>query len=66
MCSLDEFTELATLAKFPQVGNPYKLFRSVMQQHAHVGYAVTGSAVTAMGETGARPRIAPLPAVARH
>ena len=48
MCFLDEFTELATLAKFPQVGNPYKLFRSVMQQHAHVGYVVTGSAVTAM------------------
>lgn len=48
MCFLDEFTELATLAKFPQVGNPYKLFRSIMQQHAHVGYVVTGSAVTAM------------------
>jgi len=48
MCFLDEFTELAALAKFPQAGNPYKLFRSVMQQHAHVGYVVTGSAVTAM------------------
>jgi hypothetical protein len=48
MCFLDEFTELSALAKFPQAGNPYKLFRSVMQQHAHVGYVVTGSAVTAM------------------
>jgi AAA+ ATPase superfamily predicted ATPase len=48
MCFLDEFTELSALARFPQVGNPYKLFRSVMQQHAHVGYVVTGSAVTAM------------------
>ena len=48
MCFLDEFTELTALARFPQVGNPYKLFRTVMQQHAHVGYVVTGSAVTAM------------------
>jgi len=48
MCFLDEFPELAALARFPQVGNPYKLFRSVMQQHAHVGYVVTGSAVTVM------------------
>ena len=48
MCFLEEFTELAALAKFPQAGNPYKLFRSVMQQHAHVGYVVTGSAITAM------------------
>lgn len=48
MCFLDEFTELAALTKFPQVGNPYKLFRAVMQQHAHVSYVVTGSAVTAM------------------
>ncbi|MBK9230279.1 MAG: restriction endonuclease [Anaerolineae bacterium] len=48
MCFLDEFTELSALAKFPQVGNPYKLFRSAMQQHAHVSYVVTGSAITAM------------------
>ncbi len=48
MCFLDEFTELAALAKFPQVGNPYKLFRAAMQQHAHVSYVVTGSASTAM------------------
>jgi hypothetical protein len=48
MCFLDEFTELSALARFPRAGNPYKLFRSVMQQHAHVGYVVTGSAVTAM------------------
>ncbi|NUQ38153.1 MAG: restriction endonuclease [Caldilineales bacterium] len=48
MCFLDEFPELSALAKFPQTGNPYKLFRSVMQQHAHVGYVVTGSAVTTM------------------
>lgn len=48
MCFLDEFTELAALAKFPQVGNPYKLFRAAMQQHAHASYVVTGSAVTVM------------------
>ena len=51
MCFLDEFTELSALAKFPQVGNPYKLFRSAMQQHAHVSYVVTGSAITAMEQT---------------
>jgi AAA+ ATPase superfamily predicted ATPase len=48
ICFLDEFTELSALARFPRAGDPYKLFRSVMQQHAHVGYVVTGSAVTVM------------------
>jgi len=48
MCFLDEFTELSSLARFPQVGNPYKLFRFIMQQHSHVGYVVTGSAISAM------------------
>ncbi len=48
MCFLDEFTELAALSRFPQVGNPYKLFRAVMQQQSHVGYVVTGSAIMAM------------------
>jgi AAA+ ATPase superfamily predicted ATPase len=48
MCFLDEFTELSSLSRFPQVGNPYKIFRSVIQQHSHVGYVVTGSAITAM------------------
>ena len=55
MCFLDKFTELTALARFPQVGDPYKLFRAVMQQHAHVGYVVTGSVTHGSGAVGAQP-----------
>jgi hypothetical protein len=48
MCFLDEFTELATLANFPSVGDPLKHFRAALQRGSHVGYVIAGSAISAM------------------
>jgi len=45
---LDEFPELATLGNYPQVGDPFKLFRAAFQSGSDLAYVVAGSAISVM------------------